>query len=144
MASINSQNAGGATPHQIISMLTEWYNVKQQLDTLKKQESTLRKQVFEAAFEDPKEGTNTLKLPDGWALKAQHVVNRSVDAASFKSLTLKLEEMGVDTEKLVKFKPELSKSAYNKLTDEQLLLMNECVIARPGTPQLSITQPKRG
>lgn len=142
MANINEQSA--ATPQQILDMLTSWYTVKQQLDTLKKQESELRKKVFEAAFSDPKEGTNTLKLPDGYALKAQHVVNRSVDAASFKSLTLKLEEMGVDTETLVKFKPELSKSAYNKLNDEQLLLMNECVIARPGTPQLSITQPKRG
>ncbi|QJI53384.1 DNA binding protein [Alteromonas phage vB_AcoS-R7M] len=142
MPSINEQSV--VTSDEIMGMLTNWYNAKEQLDMWKTREAELRKAVFEKAFSDPKEGTNTLTLPEGYALKAQHVINRKVDDASFRSLTVKLAELGVDVEKLVKYKPELSKSVYNKLNDKQLALMNECVIATPGTPQLSVTKPKKG
>lgn len=123
---------------EIKDKLAKWYDAANSLTVLKAKENTLRQEVFTDAFVDPKEGTNNLSLQDGHKLVATYPFNRKVDAAAFQQLTPQLREMGVDTVSLVKWVPELVKSSYNKLNEEQKKLMDECITCKPGMPGLAV------
>lgn len=123
--------------------LAAWYQMSQELRTLKAKESLLRKKIFGSAFPDPKEGTNNYDLADGYVLKGQHVLNRDVDIGALDALKPKLREEGVNPDNLVKYKPELKKAEYNKLTQEQKQLFDQCLIIKPGSPSLEIVLPAK-
>jgi len=131
--------------------LFAWYKVQDELAKLKAQEILLRTKLFKHHFRDPKEGTNSLELdpllvaaglpPDGMVLKGTHVINRSVDEASLQVLTPKLDEAKIPVAKLIKRKPELVKSEYNELTDEEKKLFDQVLVVKPGTPSLEVVLP---
>jgi hypothetical protein len=123
--------------------LSEWYKMAQDLRNLKAKESLLRKKIFESAFPDPKEGTNSYDLADGYVLKGQHVLNRDIDIGALDAMKSKLREQGVNPDNLVKYKPELKKAEYNKLTEEQKKLFDQCLIIKPGSPSLEIVLPAK-
>lgn len=123
--------------------LAEWYKMTQDLRNLKAKESLLRKKIFGSAFPDPKEGTNNYDLPDGYVLKGQHVLNRDIDIGALDALKPKLREEGMNPDNLVKYKPELKKAEYNKLTEEQKKLFDQCLIIKPGSPSLEIVLPAK-
>lgn len=123
--------------------LAEWYKMAQDLRNLKAKESLLRKKIFGSAFPDPKEGTNNYDLPDGYVLKGQHVLNRDIDIGALDALKPKLREEGMNPDNLVKYKPELKKAEYNKLTEEQKKLFDQCLIIKPGSPSLEIVLPAK-
>lgn len=123
--------------------LSEWYKMAQDLRNLKAKESLLRKKIFGSAFPDPKEGTNNYDLPDGYVLKGQHVLNRDVDIGALDALKPKLREEGMNPDNLIKYKPELKKAEYNKLTEEQKNLFDQCLIIKPGSPSLEIVLPAK-
>lgn len=123
--------------------LAEWYKMAQDLRNLKAKESLLRKKIFGSAFPDPKEGTNSYDLPDGYVLKGQHVLNRDIDIGALDALKPKLREEGMNPDNLVKYKPELKKAEYNKLTEEQKKLFDQCLIIKPGSPSLEIVLPAK-
>lgn len=123
--------------------LAEWYKMAQDLRNLKAKESLLRKKIFGSAFPDPKEGTNNYDLPDGYVLKGQHVLNRDVDIGALDALKPKLREEGMNPDNLIKYKPELKKAEYNKLTEGQKKLFDQCLIIKPGSPSLEIVLPAK-
>lgn len=133
--------------------LFEWYRVQEELRKLKAQEILLRTKLFKHHFKDPKEGTNSLELdplliaaglpPDGMVLKATHVINRSVDEAALNVLTPVLDEKKIPVAKLIKRKPELVKSEYNELTDDEKKLFDQVLVIKPGTPSLEVVLPKK-
>lgn len=139
--------------------LAEWYRLQKELARVKACEAIMRSKVFKFYFPVPEEGTNTVPLNDGTGavIKAQHVINRSVDVGSFEALraaqTLALEAQSaggaapnapvLQFDKLVKWKPEVSITDYRKLTKEEQLYFDQCLIIKPGSPQLEITIPKR-
>lgn len=124
--------------------LNEWYTIQQQLGTLGAREKVLREKIFKDKFPSPKEGTNKAPLGEGWILNAVHVINRKVDIASLKAHAEDLAEAKVPTDLVFKYTPELVKSAYNQLSDEQKKAVDACLIIKPGMPQLEIKLPKRG
>lgn len=124
--------------------LNEWYTIQQQLVELTGREKELRSKIFKAKFPNPKEGTNKFALSAGWILNATHVINRSVDQASLLAQREELDKAKVPFDLIFKYKPELVKSAYNHLTDEQKKVVDACLIIKPGMPQLEIKLPKRG
>jgi len=129
--------------------LAEWYRLQEQLRTVKAAESMLRAKIFKGMFKDPKEGTNTIPLNQGWVLKAKHVINRDVDQASLTACSQideatqmsRFSSNGIHTEKLIKWKPELVTKEYRLLTDEQRQIFDECLIIKPGSPSLEIVLP---
>lgn len=146
--------------------MTEWYEAQTTLERVKAQEMTLRLKIFKHYFPDPKEGTNDVRLPDGFVVKAQYKITRDVDQASidsFKKLTVgdvreKLEQLQMDPaavpaerplheflklklDELIKYDPALAIREYRKLTAEQAAFFESCLNIRPGAPSIKIVPP---
>jgi hypothetical protein len=125
------------------AMLSTWYKMAQELKKLKTKEILLRKDIFGKAFPDPKEGTNNYGLDDGYVLKGQYQLTRDIDEGAFNALKEKLREEKINPDLLVQYKPSLVKKEYNKLTDEQKQLFDQCLIVKPGSPSLEIVLPAK-
>lgn len=150
--------------------LEDWYRLKELLDDTKTKEFALRKKIYAHYFVvrdehgveiQPKEGTNNFELPDGFVLKAQRVINRSVDQGSLAALKQEKIELSekkdlYENEKerlalllelplddLVRYKPELETREYRKLSDEARNVFDTALVIKDGTPQLDIVKPKR-
>jgi hypothetical protein len=124
--------------------IAEWYKMKEKLAKLKSAEALLRTKIFKGLFVNPDEGTNTLPLNDGTGaeLKAQHVINRSVDEGALDAMKEVLREKKIPVGKLIRWKPELAVGEYRKLTDEERQLFDQVLIIKPGSPQLDVVVPK--
>ena len=123
--------------------MERWYTVQEQLSKLRNEEQLLRQKIFKGMFHDPKEGTNSVDLADGFVLKGKRVINRTVDDAAFKASVEELAKNGIATDQIVKYKPELVTSEYRKLTAEQINLFDTVLIVKDGMPGLEIVKPKR-
>lgn len=133
---------GNADPY--LRMLDAWEQVDQLRSLVQDCELDMRLRLFAGAFANPKEGTNSHKLPDGRVLKGQHKINRYIDEAALPATLAALREAGVaNTDALVRYKPELAKSEWNSLSEENKLVFSPAVIAKPGTPSFEITIPKK-
>jgi len=120
-----------------------WYVMQEQLRILKQNEMLMRMRIFKYFFPAPKEGTNNFDLPDGYQMKAVHPIERKVDEAALDSMKEKFKEEKVNTNKLIKWKPEVVIKEYRTLTDDQRHLFDQALIVKPGSPQVSIVLPKR-
>lgn len=123
--------------------LVTWYNQVTQLAKLKASEMLLRKKIFTFFFKEPKEGTNTHIMPDGFQLKGDHVINRKVDEPLYRTMIDEFVANGINPHELVRYKPELNTTAYRELTAEQQHLFDQCLIVSDGSPSLKITPPSK-
>lgn len=117
-----------------------WYKMKAELKKLTDAEMELRQFIFKGKFISPVEGTNRLGLGEGWDLKAVHVINRSVDEPALGILIQKFQESKIPVDALIKYRPELVKSEYNALTNEQKQLFDQALTIKPGAPQLDVVK----
>lgn len=124
--------------------LNVWFTMTQQLDKLKLAEMELRKRIFATYFKSPIEGTNKVPLTEGWVLKCDHKINRTVDIASLTNAVAMFAESGIDTASLIKYKPELILPEYRKLDDDTRKVFDQVLVIKEGSPQLDIIKPKRG
>lgn len=142
------------------AVLAEWFNKKAELARLKTLEMLLRTRIFRHFFPAPKEGTNTHVLEDQYQLKAVYSLTRKIQEEVMQALCArpqvgvnelgqpvygksKLEEAGVSPTSIIKWKPELSITAYRELTEEQRHLVDQMLLIEPGSPQLTITPPAK-
>lgn len=128
-----------------MKLLEEWRLAKAEADAVKPiiaKEQELRKQVFAAFYPDPKEGTNTLNLAEGWKLKGVYKLDRKIDEAALPAVTEQLREMGVNTDTLVKWTPSLKTAIYKELTAEQRAVFDQALIIKPGLPTIELVAPK--
>lgn len=132
--------------------LKTWYAMNDQLSQLKTAESLLRKRIFAHFFPVPVEGSAENKHPlndgTGAILQATHVIRRDVLEPELDALKSAVREEGSNLpklpfNKLVKYKPELVKAEYNKLTAEERAVFDRVLKIQPGSPQLEIKIPKR-
>lgn len=127
-----------------LRMLDAWEQVAQLQSQIKEAELSMRLRLFQGAFANPKEGTNTHMLPDGRAIKGQYKVNRYIDEAALPATLAALRERGVaNTDALVRYKPELAKREWNSLSEEAKLMFSPAVVSTPGTPSLEVVIPKK-
>jgi hypothetical protein len=131
--------------------IVAWYKLQEQLTEVKAAEAMLRARIFRGVFANPVEGTNTYDLDDGtgFVLKGGRVVNRKVLEDEVESYKTRMKEEGSNLpkfkfDKLIRWKPELVKSEYNKLTDEERHQFDSVLEIKDGTPSLEIVKPKRG
>jgi len=145
--------------------LSEWFHLHAELGRIKSAEALLRSKIFKHYFKDPKEGTNNHPLNDGTGavLKGQYVINRSVDIGQLDALktaqstawseeAIAARKAGqgampniplLKFDELVRWKPEVAVSEYRKLTKEEQHYFEQCLVIKPGSPQLEIAIPKR-
>lgn len=125
-----------------LNKLNEWNTLRAQISELEDKELEMRKELFAIAFPNPEEGSkyNKVDLPNGYMLQGDYKINRRVDEGA---LPIVREEMDpVLFARTFRFKPELSKSGFKELTDEQKRIASKAIIAAPGTPSLAIVQKK--
>ncbi len=127
----------------LIKKLAAWHDLKAQAAELTLQEVALRKEIFSDAFPTPEEGSkyNKLDLPDGYMLQGDYKINRKIDEAALGEVQRQMEPVMFN--RAFRFKPELNKSGFKDLTDEQKKIASLAIIATPGTPALDIVQKKK-
>lgn len=129
-----------------------WNKAKKALDRAKDAENDARRALVALAFPNGlAEGTNTFDLAGKWKLKVTGVVSRNVDEAALPAILDRIKKQfdGYDASDLVKWKAEVSVSAYKALAKSHpkitKLFENALVIKGTDltTPQLKIEEAKR-
>lgn len=123
--------------------LNKWYKLHEELEDIKNQELMLRRKIFGAYFTNPKEGVNNVPLSEGWILKGEYKINRSVDVASLTTHSAELRVHNIPLDDLIKYKPEVVIAEYRKLNPEERLMFDSVLVIKVGTPGLEIVLPKR-
>ena len=132
-------------------LLIQWQQAKQQLETAKAKELELRNIIVNdlGLFDPNKEkGTERYKLGNGWELKAEKKLNwttyAEVQGVHIETAINKIAETAgrMAADELVKFKPEIKISIYEKLTAEEQKLINPFLSHKAGTPSLELIAPK--
>lgn len=102
--------------------------------------------IQQAPFDhEKKEGSQSIKLPDGSRLAVTMPINYSVakDKQVVQAAIAQLYELNpaacVD---LIDWEPKLSVAAYKALSEQERAIIAAIVIAKPGTPQLEVVAPK--
>ena len=129
-----------------------WEAAVKALAAAKDAEAALRKEVLAEAFAfDPealREGTENLELGNGYKLKAVFKISRNLknENEAVDKVLSKIEKTGPEgafiAERLVKWKPELSVSEYNKLPEKFKKLFDEVVTSKEAMPSLELVAPK--
>jgi len=123
--------------------LAKWYEMNDNLKALRGSEMVLRKKIFGAAFPDPKEGTNSYAMEDGYVLKGKHSLTREIDPGAFGAIKDMMREAGVNPDELVQYKPSLVLKKYRELGEDNKHLFEQCLIIKPGSPSLEIVLPAK-
>ena len=129
-----------------------WEQAVKALAAAKDAEAALRKEVLAEAFAfDPealREGTENFELGNGYKLKAVFKISRNLnnENEAVDKVLSKIEKTGPEgafiAERLVKWKPELSVSEYNKLPEKFKKLFDEVVTSKEAMPALELVAPK--
>lgn len=128
-----------------LELLEQWRLAKEAADKVKDviaKEQALRKEVFASFFPTPKEGTNNLKLPEGWVLKGVYNLGRKIDEAALPAVSLQLREIGVNADTLVGWEPKLKTATYKELTAEQRAIFDQALVIKPASPGVALVAPK--
>lgn len=131
----------GLTPEQI-ALISEWESTKRLAKTYVDQERILRAEIVATLFDAAVvKGTENLPLGNGYKLKCVKTEDYKLsDPVKVKEIC---DELPTSVSALlVKWKPELSSAAYNKLTDVEQALFNDVLEIKPGSPQVSLEEPK--
>ena len=133
-----ADNFEKATDQDILA----WNEAKLALAKAKARESLLRAKIVKTFFATPKEGTNYHELGAGYKLKLVHKIDRSIDAPLYTNLATQFKDLEIDTDQLAETKLSLKVAFYKKLTEEQRLVVDQCITSKPGSPTLEFVKPK--
>lgn len=137
------------------AILSAWYEANAELQAIKYRETQLRMMAFQKYFPDPKEGTNSQELGDGFLLKADHKFNYKLgkfikndagekidgleDALTRYEKDVKDKNAG---ERLVRWEPDISITEYKKVKDTPgFRQIAPFLSIKPGMPTLSVLAP---
>lgn len=119
-----------------------WLVAKREKAVATHQESTLRHKLYKFFFPNATESTQKAALGHDYFLKGKQDLNRSIDPGILQANGQKMVDAGINLGVLVKWKPELSLTAYRQLTDEQRKLFDECMTIKEGSITLDYVEPK--
>lgn len=126
-----------------LAELHRWSVLSEQLADIKAQEIALRIKLFNQAFPMANIGTNTAALNEGWELKGKLTANKSIDKAELLTLQPEFKKLSIDVNTVFNWKPELSKTQYDKLNLKQKNQVDRVVTLKKGTPALEIILPTK-
>ncbi len=126
------------------TLVAEWISADETLRAAKAREKELREQVVEAVFGDAPTGTNNHALPTGGTLSCVKKLNYKLDTdATLLAQGNLAGIIGADlTQRLVRWKPELSISEYNKLPADARVIIDAALTITPATPTLEFKARK--
>lgn len=131
--------------------IQKWHRLTEQMTELKAQEMKLRKELLYECFDyndDDREGTQNFDLGKDYKLKAAFKLSLKLENKNnevfdiieeFKSVGPEGEFL---SERIVKWKPELSKKEYDQLPEQYRTLIDSILISKPATPSLKLVAPK--
>lgn len=135
---------------EFLDLYTKWTTIKEWMAKAKEQEAAYRAALLKLGFDDKltpagflPEGTTKAEIP----LPAGGVAKLSVSCSYERkvleeSLQVTLAQIPEAVRPLLfKYKPELTKTVYNGLTDEQKAIVDTTLTIKPGSPQLTVTLP---
>lgn len=130
------------TPEAIAQAAQVWHTERTELDRLRPLEAASRRAVFGMTFPEPQEGSagNRYDLGNGYELRGDYKINRTVDEAAFYSSLAAIQETGVIIARLFRFTPTLSVAEYRKLTQEQRAAVDTVLKIEPGLPSLELVK----
>lgn len=135
-------------------VLAEWEARQQLLAKAKEREMEFRKYVVSRAFPNATEGTNTVELNNGYALKANIKYNYKLADNKIVEDTLdKIAKVGNQgsfiADRLVSWSPSFLLTEYRKLQEDKteegktiLKLVTEMLTIEEAAPSLEIKSPK--
>ena len=138
-------------------VLMHWQSLKNQLAALKEDELEFRKYVVGRAFPNKEEGTNTLDLGNGYALKAAVKYNyKLADNDTVEKCLDEISKIGNQgpfmAERLVSWTPSFLLTEYRSLQEEAgkgskeaidiLNKVNTMLTISEAAPTVTITEPK--
>lgn len=140
-------------------LLMEWEKKKKAIEIAKNEEMNLRKFIVKKAFPEAKEGMNTIKLGNGYDLKAAVKFNYTLAANDVVEKCLnKIAKVGNEgsfiADRLVSWKPTFLLTEYRTLIEEAekengkhakeiLKIVNEMLTITDAAPTLEIKEPKQ-
>lgn len=144
---------------EMSAKLTEWKKVKVELNAAKAKEAELRKDLVLALFNtNVDDGTETLNIGNGWKLKAiksldYKAENDNVALDALEDLMCRFPGGGQMFEELIRFKPEVSVTAYktalsiwlNTLEASTRMFVSaaitDVITIKPASTQLELVDP---
>lgn len=126
--------------HPYYEMLAEWQHAAIEAKKWQNLEKQLRDRIFSSTFQEPQEGVNKYTLPDGRMIKGTHKLYRKLDEAAYPSIREALiNSFQIDPEDtIIKRKPEIATGPYKELPDEIRTVLDDAIIAKPGSPTIEI------
>lgn len=125
---------------EITNALAAWIIADKKMRIAVQEELDARAHLQTLAFPTPTEGTNNAPLPDGTILKGMFRNNYTLSGSETENMLKKLPKAVAAN--LIKWKPELSTSAYKALEPAHRAIVNSVLTIKPGRPSLEIVTPK--
>lgn len=139
------------TDKEALEELAKLHQLQKQLAEIKSTEALMRRRLFTHFFPTADEGTNTRLdvLPNGWQLKGERSIDRKVDEGTLNVFRQPgqdgkpsiLDAAGVNVDRLIRWKPELSVKEYRELTEDQVKIVDQILIIKDGMPGLKMVPP---
>lgn len=122
------------------TLLTEWTAAESAASLATAKEKELRQQIFDLCFPAPVKGSgNQYHLPFDRTLVGDFRTNLSADKEmALAILADKKSNIRPIVEKVIKWKPEVSKAEFSALSDEERNLLGDLITEKPGLPALEI------
>lgn len=131
----------------IDQLIMAWKANSETLKELKKIEMQQRKEIISRMFSDMKVGTNTVDLGGGYKLKTTHGFDHKLDEDALQLVLPEIEKLGeeakIELYLAVKYKANLVKAGYDKMSEEVRAIFDEAVVTREKSPTLSLVEPKQ-
>lgn len=129
-------------PKELSDKLQEYLRVNKEAGILADKAKKLRLEIAKLAFPNPREGSNTLALGNGYKLKVEHKINRRIDVAALTMFKDTFEGADIKVDDLVRYKPELTVGNFKKLSEEKQRIFGQCLTITEGTPTVELVEPK--
>lgn len=127
-------------------LILEQAKAAEQAKFWKERDAELRGMIYGANFQGLKDGKqHTIELGNGYKLKGKRPISYKLDDTINAVLT-EIAALGNEgpflAERLVKWKPELSLTEYNKLSDTYKKLIDKALTTTPGLPVIELVKPE--
>lgn len=124
------------TSKKLSTLLASHMEAKAHLDSWKAKEKALRIQVIDELFPSAGEGTHTI-LENGLKIKCAIKMNYKFD---LEELSIWEEQFTDEEKRCVRRNPTLDLTEYRRLSENDKMMIDECVTVTPGLPALTIVE----
>lgn len=121
--------------------VAEWKKIAEELKVLRKKESVLRDELVDTLAPNRTEGITEIELGYGYKLHITQPYIRDIDDELLVETKKKIKRSILN--KLLRTKVSLNKKEYDNMDELTREIFNECIIVKPGKPQMKISEPKK-